>query len=97
MNTLTKLWEAHRADRFPKELAGKEINGIDLVLLDADIAGCIMTVIGSAGRIDGGKAEILRECLKDLNNVITGLNDNGKRHYERLKRMAELVLKQGGS
>ena len=43
-----QLWDEHCRAPFPDRLRGMEIAGVDMVLLDADIAGCVTTWLGGA-------------------------------------------------
>jgi hypothetical protein len=42
---INELWQEHLATPFPKKFRGKDINRIDFVMLDADIAGCVTTYL----------------------------------------------------
>ncbi|MFE0420454.1 hypothetical protein [Streptomyces tendae] len=43
------LWQEHRDAEFPANLRGVEVEDIDMVLLDADTAGCASTWIDNGG------------------------------------------------
>ena len=87
------LWDEHRSAPFPDGLAGEETAGVDLVLLDADIAGCIETSLGNKGRLDEWRKAVLAKCLDDLDRVLPLLQDAGAReYYERLRRLAQVTL-----
>ncbi len=49
---------------FPNKLAGEEINGECLVLLDSTVAGYITTFVGGAGArtLNHEQLRILRDC-----------------------------------
>ena len=42
---IEEIWQEHQGEKFPSGHVGEEIEGIDLALLDADIAGCVETYI----------------------------------------------------
>jgi hypothetical protein len=42
---IEELWNEHRSTTFPKACRGKDVSGIDLVMLDADVAGCVNTFL----------------------------------------------------
>jgi hypothetical protein len=44
---IEELWQEHLSASFPEDFAGKDVNGIDFIMLDANIAGCIQTFIES--------------------------------------------------
>ncbi|MCX5563493.1 hypothetical protein [Streptomyces sp. NBC_00038] len=46
---VSRLWQEHLDAEFPAGLRGAELAGIDMVLLDADIAGCVTTWRGNGG------------------------------------------------
>jgi hypothetical protein len=37
---LSRLWDEHRSAPFPLSDRGRDLGGVDLVMLDANIAGC---------------------------------------------------------
>jgi hypothetical protein len=43
--SIKDLWDEHLATPFPKGCRGRDLNGIDFVLLDANIAGCVRTFV----------------------------------------------------
>ena len=40
-NLIEELWKEHQSAPFPEAYAGKDVSGIDFVMLDADVAGCV--------------------------------------------------------
>lgn len=38
---LLRLWEEHRYAKFPAHLRDRVVDGVDIVPLDTDIAGCV--------------------------------------------------------
>jgi hypothetical protein len=42
---ISELWQEHLAAPFPKDFRAKDANGIDFVMLDANIAGCVDTFL----------------------------------------------------
>ena len=47
LNQIEALWREHRGARYPDGYGGEEVAGVELVLLDADIAGCIEAFLAS--------------------------------------------------
>lgn len=77
---------------FPARLRGEEIEGVDMVMLDADIAGCVSTWLSRSGPLDYASQQALRKCIDDLDEVISRLDAPEERaYYNRLRAMAELV------
>ena len=89
---ISELWEEHQGAPFPKAFRAKDINGIDFVVLDADVAGCVDTFL-SRGNLNLYQTAILGLSYRNLSFVIPILNDEGKEYFWRLERLAELVLK----
>jgi hypothetical protein len=88
-----RLWDEHLLAPFPTRLRGEEIDGIDMVMLDADIAGCVSTWLGNKGRLDETRRGWLEGSLDDLARVLRLLADEDERaYYERLRRLAQLAL-----
>ncbi|MFE0421581.1 hypothetical protein [Streptomyces sp. NPDC058953] len=93
------LWDEQRRAPFPAGLRGVAFGDTDLVLLDADIAGCVLTWLNNDGVLDLWRIGILRGCVEDLDRVIPELTPltgpAGVRYYERLRRLALLTLSAG--
>ncbi len=78
-------------------MRGSALAGVDLVLLDADIAGCVTTWLSSSGRLDAGHLAVMRNGVSDLVRVLPLLTDEQEgRYVERLRRLAQLVLAEAG-
>jgi hypothetical protein len=86
-----ELWEEHLAAQFPAGYRGEEIAGVDMVLLDAEIAGCISSYLRSRGKLDADRLRITRTCRLHLDQVIPQLNGEAQRYYERLRILSDLV------
>jgi hypothetical protein len=89
---LEELWQEHKNERFPSGYGGEEIEGIDLALLDTDIAGCVQTYI-TRRKLDLKRTAILGLCYRDCTVVVNGLNDKSKDYFLRLEKLAMLVLR----
>ncbi|MEW2624589.1 hypothetical protein [Streptomyces sp. NPDC048106] len=86
------LWQEHLDAEFPADLRGVEFEDIDLVLLDADTAGCAYTWISKGGDLDPERRRLLQTCVEDLDRVIPQIGDpSGRRYYQRLHQLALLV------
>ncbi|MEP6895992.1 MAG: hypothetical protein ABI986_10330 [Chloroflexota bacterium] len=90
------LWQQHSSAPFPKGYMGKAINGIDLPLVDAEIAGCIHKYINSA-RLDSQILKTLRERLVDLNTMVLLLDSEELIYFNRLRDLANRVLQEVGN
>ena len=92
---IRKLWQEHSSAGFPEDYTGKEINGIDLPLLDAEITGCIrMYMSGMA--LDTPRVKALRDRLIDLNGILLLLEREKLDYFNRLRELANLVLQAAG-
>jgi hypothetical protein len=88
-----ELWRTHLAEPFPEEWLGESIEGVELVLLDADVAGCVSTWLGSSSKLDQQHHQWLRESRRDLDHVLAYLEGTpAAGHFVRLVAMADLVL-----
>jgi hypothetical protein len=86
------LWKEHGRADFPPDLRGEEVSGIDMVMLDADVAGCISTWLTNGGQLDAARREILAQSMSDLDRVVDQLRGDDERYYRRLREMAALIL-----
>ena len=89
---LMELWHQHSSAVFPEGYGEKVINRISLSLLDAEMAGCIRLYILNDGKIDPQQVKILRDRLIDLNAIILLLDHDELIYFDRLRKMANLVL-----
>ena len=86
------LWQQHSSASFPKEY--KEIDGIDLTFLDAEIAGCVRMYIHNGAKLDYPRIRILRDRLIDLNTIILFLDKDELNYFNRLSELANLILQE---
>jgi hypothetical protein len=64
---VARLWQEHWDADFPSGLRGAEpVEGIDMVLLDLNIAGCVHTWLDNGGSLDAKRHRILRNCLAEM-------------------------------
>lgn len=54
-----RLYADHMVAAFPPRLRGEEIEGVDMVMLDADVAGCVATWLGNHGQHDEERQAVL--------------------------------------
>ena len=89
---IKELWQEHLVTPFPKSFKGMDVSGIDFVMLDADIAGCVGAFI-ERGTLDVWRTAILGLCYHDCEYILPVLNEEVAAYYWRLGRLAELILK----
>ncbi|GLX23210.1 hypothetical protein [Streptomyces lavendulae] len=70
---LAQLWEDHLRAPFPDGFRGVDFDGVDLVLLDAAVAGLVQSRL-RGGLDDSGRA-ILQGCIADLDKIVPLLNE----------------------
>jgi hypothetical protein len=97
LGLLSRLWDEHKRATFPPHLRGQDIEGEDMVMLDADIAGCVSSSL--AGPLDERRRSILLRCLAALQKVVPSISDEGSavEYYERLREMATLATEAGNA
>jgi hypothetical protein len=91
---IQELWQEHSSAAFPKGYSGNGIEGIDLPLLDAEIAGCIHMYIHGGEKLDARRVRTLRERLIDLNHIVLLLNREELIYFNRLRELANLILQE---
>jgi helix-turn-helix protein len=91
---LMELWQQYSSAAFPKGYGSKEINRVDLSLLDAEISGCVRLYILNDGKIDRQQVKMLRDRLIDLNTIILLMDREELTYFDRLRKMANLVLQE---
>jgi hypothetical protein len=87
-----ELWTEHTNTPFPKGFRGMDVSGIDFVMLDADVAGCVDTFL-SRGNLNLFQTAVLGLSYRNLSFVLPILNEEGAAYFWRLERLSELVLK----
>jgi len=90
---IVELWDLHVTSKFPRGYGGETIEGIDLVLLDSDVAGCVTTFIKNDGLLDLWRTAILGLCYRDINVVTSHLSGEAKEYFSQLETLSNLVLK----
>ncbi|WIX93254.1 hypothetical protein [Amycolatopsis sp. DG1A-15b] len=68
------------------------MGGIDMVMLDANPAGCVSVWLEQQGLLDDRRWNVLAECEQRLIRVIPELDADGREYYQRLLDMTVLVL-----
>ncbi|MFO0813627.1 MAG: hypothetical protein U0796_10440 [Gemmatales bacterium] len=92
MPTVEDLWQKHRTAPFPSGCRCKTVEGIDLIHIDADTAGCVSTFLSQGNRLDPWRLAILGLCYHDLPVVVAGLDGAAREYFARLEELAGLVL-----
>lgn len=90
---LSAAWHDHQAAGFPAGLAGADVGGVDLLGLEADVAGCLEAYFGSRGRLDTRRRAVLEAQAMVLNDVVPHIPEQGRSYFERLLHVALGVLR----
>ena len=93
MTTVAELWQAHLASPFPPRFRSTDIAGVEMVTLDADIAGCVTSWLTDGGTIDDRRWNVLATRERDLERVLPALSGNEARYCRRLLNMTVQILK----
>lgn len=91
---LRSLWAAHVAERFPSAVDTGEDAGADLVMLDADIAGVLDSVLASRRPPNVEQQRMLRACIAQSD--CAAVVKPAQQYFSRLREMADLALSTAG-
>ena len=94
METVRDLFSAHSAARYPSTLAGSaEVDGVALLLLDADIAGFATTFLGNGGKLRPDQWRMLRGAAEDARTVVPKLRGEEWVYFARLYALSQAMLR----
>jgi hypothetical protein len=89
---VARLWREFRSEPWPARLNGAELAGIDLVTLDADLAGCVHTWLNNGGLLDARRLRTLNRRIRELEQVLPQLTEaDAPRRWQRLHELAQRV------
>lgn len=94
---IQRLWEEQSDAAFPPDCAGSEVQGANLIRLDARTAGCVNRFLRGGFALRAEQITELHESLAALERVLPDLTGAGKVYFERLWRLASLVRRQCGA
>ncbi|MFJ7965608.1 hypothetical protein [Streptomyces sp. NPDC096324] len=87
---LARLWEDHLHAPFPDGFRGVDFDGVDLVLLDADIAGLVRREL--KGGLDDSGIACLWGCIADLDKIVPLINEEYcASYFTKLRTMAQVA------
>ncbi|MEU2100395.1 hypothetical protein ABZ741_41180 [Streptomyces globisporus] len=87
---LARLWEEHRRALYPDSFRGIDVEGVELILLDADVAGLVQRELD--GGLDDSGIAILWGCIAGLDRVVALINSEYcASYFARLRTMAKLT------
>lgn len=89
---IAALYKQHRNATFPQLARAAEFRGTDLVLLDSNIAGCVLTYLENKGDLAPHLLEVLNWDRIVARQVALEHSDAETRSYfDRLATLAERV------
>lgn len=87
-----RLWAQHLARSFPPDLRGVAVGDVEVVLLDADIAGLVSSWL-SSGRLDRDRQLVLAQCMDEARRLATLVTDStDAAYFAGLQGLARAVL-----
>ncbi len=93
MNDIKEKYQEFRNEPFPEGIAGEEIHGIDLVMLDADTAGLLEKFIGYNYKLTRTDFDLLKRLTVELKTVTKELNGQSRRYFATLWNLAERIVR----
>jgi hypothetical protein len=91
---LDALWKAHMRADFPRDARGAQPAGVDLVLLDAQVAGLVVTWhSGRGSALDHQRLDALCLWREDLDAALPLLPDgHASDYFRRVREITDLLL-----
>ncbi|MEV6018219.1 MULTISPECIES: hypothetical protein [unclassified Streptomyces] len=87
---LARLWEDHLHALFPDGFRGVDFDGVDLVLLDADVAGLVQKEL--RGGLDDTGIACLWGRIADLDKIVPQINEEySASYFTSLRTMAQVA------
>ncbi|MEU8966712.1 hypothetical protein AB0C89_34105 [Streptomyces sp. NPDC048491] len=87
---LARLWEDHLRALFPDGFRGVDLDGVDLVLLDAEVAGFVQREL--KGGLGGSDIAGLWGCIADLDKIVPLINEEYcASYFAHLRTMARVA------
>ncbi|WP_412540991.1 hypothetical protein R8Z50_35360 [Longispora sp. K20-0274] len=88
---LRELWTEHLASSFPPSARGKEVGSIDLVLLDADVAGYVDSAVREGNTHPAIDPEAVASLAVDLDVVLLTLTGDSADYFQAVRRMCHAL------
>ena len=91
MEHIKTIFDRIYKEPFPSE-RGKEILGVDLVLIDSDTIGLTSRFLGSKGHLTKEEIKMLDSCFSDLSKIVPQLDKCEKQYFASLRQLAKEIL-----
>ncbi len=91
MEHIKNIFERLYTEPFPSE-CGKEILGVDLVLIDSDTMGLASRFLSSKGHLTADEIRMLTSCLNDLIKIVPQLEKVERQYFASLRQLAKYIL-----
>jgi hypothetical protein len=91
LENIKTLFERLYKKPFPSE-GGKEVLGVDLVLIDSDTMGLATCFLGSKGHLTTDQINMLNWCYADLNKIVPQLDKLERQYFASLRQLAKEIL-----
>jgi len=88
-DAVLSLWEAHKEERWPQ--VDSQIEG-PLMTLDTVISGCVVYFLDSPEGLDPQRIRILEDCVADLDNLTSELDEDCGPYFQRLRQLGALLI-----
>jgi hypothetical protein len=85
---LNEIWQVHQSADWPGGLGSEEGQ---LMTLDTVIGGCLTYYLDEL-HLDEPRIEILRDCLAELEFLVTDLSDANIEYFHRLRYLGVTLL-----
>ncbi len=95
LETIRAMWEEQSHAPFPPGSSGEVLQGINLIKLDAETAGCVSIFLRQQGKLTAERRKLLQECQNRLERVLPDLSGASREYFERLWRLSCLVQRYG--
>lgn len=92
MKLIEEKYQEFRNEPFPEGMAGEEIHGIDMVMLDADTAGLIDKFISYNYKLTKTDFDLLKRLSIELKTVTKVLEGQPRTYFSTLWNLAERVI-----
>jgi hypothetical protein len=85
------LWQEHKSASFPARRRSMDANGVEMVTLDADVAGCVTGWLSNGGHLDRRHHATLEARLTDLARAEADFGCEERVYWQRLRELIVLL------